>query len=158
MSFWTGTHWEPEAPAQPQPRPSRARHLIEAVTEGGLIALLVVGLVAGTTLAAKGGNGNRHSLATASMTFTATPDTLHSGDSFNVNGCGFDTSLGNVIVGFTGGSWGSPLDDAGCFTIDGIPALSGDTLPPGTYDVKASQKVHGRWKVVDKTTVTVVAG
>ncbi len=89
-------------------------------------------------------------------TLTATPSVLHAGDYFTVSGCGYDTSLGNVIVGFTGGSWGSPLDGSGCFTITGIPALSGDTLPPGTYPVTAYQYVHNKWTETGDTTVTVV--
>jgi hypothetical protein len=63
MSFWTGTHWEPESPAsKPPPRPSRTRHGLEALAEGTLVALLVVGLVAGTAFAGKGngrGGGNQ---------------------------------------------------------------------------------------------------
>ena len=89
-------------------------------------------------------------------TLTATPNVLHAGDYFTVTGCGYDTNLGNVIVGFTGGSWGSPLDGNGCFTIPGIPALSGDTLPPGTYEVSAYQYVHGKWTETGDTTVTVL--
>lgn len=98
-----------------------------------------------------GGGSGRYS-----GTLTASPNVLHAGDSFDVSGCGYDTSLGNVIVGFTGGSWGSALDGNGCFTIAGIPALSGDTLPPGTYEVTASQYVHDRWTETGDTTVTVV--
>lgn len=52
----------------------------------------------------------------------------------------------------------SCLDSAGCFTVTGIPALSGDTLPPGTYDVTAYQDVNGRWRAMASTTVTVVSG
>lgn len=89
-------------------------------------------------------------------TLTATPNVLHAGDYFTVAGCGYDTSLGNVIVGFTGGSWGSALDGSGCFTIAGIPALSGDTLPPGTYEVTANQYVSGKLTETGDTTVTVV--
>lgn len=89
-------------------------------------------------------------------TLVATPDVLHAGDYFDVTGCGYDTSLGNVKIGFTGGSWGSPLDDDGCFTIPDIPALSGDTLPPGVYEVSAYQKVRKRWRETGETTVTVV--
>ena len=70
---------------------------------------------------------------------------LHAGDYFTVSGCGYDTSLGNVVVGFTGGSWGSALDSNGCFTITGIPAPLGDTLPAGTYSVTASQYVRNKW-------------
>ena len=87
----------------------------------------------------------------------ATPNVLHAGDSFTVAGCGYSTELGNVIVGFTGGAWGSPLSAGGCFSIAGIPALSGDTLPAGTYEVTVSQEVRGRWKVTGETYVTVVS-
>ena len=50
MPYWTGTHWESDAPA-PKARPSRVRHILEVVAEGTLIAMLVAGLVAGTTFA-----------------------------------------------------------------------------------------------------------
>jgi hypothetical protein len=97
-----------------------------------------------------GGGGSRYG------TLTATPNVLHAGDYFTVSGCGYDTSLGNVVVGFTGGGWGSPLDSNGCFSIPDIPALSGDTLPAGTYEVSAYQYVHGKWTETGDTTVTVV--
>jgi hypothetical protein len=87
---------------------------------------------------------------------TASPSTLKAGDTFTVNGCGYDRALGNVIVGFTGGSWGSALDSRGCFSIAGIPALSGDTLAAGTYKVTAFQYVHKRLTETGETTVTVV--
>jgi hypothetical protein len=87
---------------------------------------------------------------------TATPNVLHAGDYFDVTGCGYDATYGNVIVSFTGGSWGSALDENGCFTIKGIPALSGDTLPAGTYEVSAYQHVRKRWTETGETTVTVV--
>ena len=99
------------------------------------------------------GNGNSNRSA---ATLVATPDVLQAGDVFDVSGCGYDLEYGNVIVGFTGGSWGSPLDSDGCFTISGIPALSGDTLPPGTYAVTAYQYVNGRLRATGETTVTVV--
>jgi hypothetical protein len=59
MSYWNGTHWVPEGPAaKPPPRPaSRTRHALEAVSEGALVALLIVGLMAGTTFAAGAGRG-----------------------------------------------------------------------------------------------------
>jgi hypothetical protein len=91
-----------------------------------------------------------------SGSLTATPNVLHAGDSFDVSGCGYDPADGNVIVGFVGGSWGSPLDSNGCFTIKGIPALSGDSLPAGTYDVSAYQSIGKRWAETGATTVTVV--
>jgi len=115
----------------------------------GLSALAVAAVVVpGTANAAKP--------ARYSGVLTATPNTLHAGDYFDVTGCGYDPALGNVIVSFTGGGWGSPLDENGCFTISDIPALSGDTLPSGTYEVQAKQLVRNRWVETGDTTVTVV--
>jgi hypothetical protein len=51
MSFWTGTHWEPEAPPPAPARPSKRRHAFEAITEGALLSLMIVALVAGTAFA-----------------------------------------------------------------------------------------------------------
>jgi hypothetical protein len=98
-----------------------------------------------------GGGENRYP-----ATLVASPNVVQAGDSFDVSGCGYDASLGNVVVGFTGGSWGSSLDSNGCFTISGIPALSGDTLPPGVYPVTANQYVSGELTKTGETTVTVV--
>ena len=93
---------------------------------------------------------------------TATPNVLHAGDYFDVKGCGYSTAMGNVILSFTAGGWGSPLSDPdgdgyGCFEIKGIPALSGDTLADGTYEVTASQFNGKRWVETGETTVTVVS-
>ena len=91
------------------------------------------------------------------MITTATPSVLHSGDYFTVTGCGYDTAKGNVVLGFTGGSWGSALDANGCFTVNDIPAMSGDTLPNGVYEVAAYQFDGKRWTETGDTTVTVVS-
>ena len=58
MTYWNGSGWEAERPAD-SPRPRRGRRLLGAATEAGLITLLMFGLIAGTTLAAKGGNGGK---------------------------------------------------------------------------------------------------
>jgi hypothetical protein len=87
---------------------------------------------------------------------SATPNVLHAGDNFTVSGCGYDTNLGNVIVGFTGGGWGAQLDGNQCFTVTGIPVLSGDTLSPGTCEVTAWQFVRDRCRITGETHVTVV--
>jgi len=50
MSYWTGTEWAAE-PVTPAKRPGRVRHAFEAVLEASLVALIVVGLFAGTTFA-----------------------------------------------------------------------------------------------------------
>jgi hypothetical protein len=114
-----------------------------------LTTVIALALVAAPSALAK-----KHNAYTGSL--TATPNVLHAGDYFDVHGCGYDTAMGNVIIGFTGGSWGSPLDENGCFTIPHIPALSGDTLPAGTYEVSAYQYNGRRWVETGETTVTVV--
>jgi hypothetical protein len=121
-----------------------------------LLALMVGGvlLTAGTA----GFAGAHQSQKAYPGTLSATPNILKAGDVFTVTGCGYNTAYGNVIIGFTGGSWGSSLDNEGCFTIAGIPALSGDTLDPGTYEVRAFQSVHNHWVETGETSVTVVAG
>jgi hypothetical protein len=120
-----------------------------------VVSVLLLGslLVAGTA----GYSGSKKG-SSYPGSLTAAPNVLRAGDHFDVSGCGYNTAYGNVIVGFTGGSWGSPLDSDGCFSIKGIPALSGDTLPAGTYEVRAFQYVHNRWVETGNTTVTVVAG
>jgi hypothetical protein len=120
-----------------------------------VVSVLLLGslLVAGTA-----GYAGSKKASTYPGSLSATPNVLKAGDSFDVSGCGYSTAYGNVIVGFTGGSWGSPLDSNGCFTIKGIPALSGDTLPAGTYEVRALQYVRNRWVETGETTVTVIAG
>ncbi len=142
------------------------RHITMIVA---VLALAVAApAIAGKGGTPNGGNGNGGDNSGASGggsggggsytgTLTATPNVLQAGDTFTVSGCGYDTSLGNVVVGFTGGGWGSPLDSSGCFTVTGIPALSGDTLAPGTYPVTAYQYVHNKWTETGGTTVTVVA-
>jgi hypothetical protein len=122
------------------------------------IALAALLALAVTVFATTGSAApGKHSSSSYPGNLTATPNVLKAGDTFTVSGCGYDTSLGNVVVGFTGGSWGSALDANGCFTISGIPALSGDTLPAGTYEVTASQYVHNKWTETGDTTVTVVS-
>lgn len=57
MSFWNGTSWVQEGPATAVRARSRSRRFMSAAAEASLITMLTFGLVAGTTLAAKGGNG-----------------------------------------------------------------------------------------------------
>lgn len=140
---------------------SGLRHTVGALFEAFMVAAVVAALVFGfAVVSGRSPLGATGTLAANSArysgTLTATPSSLSAGDYFMVSGCGYSTALGNVIVSFTGGSWGSPLDSNGCFTIADIPALSGDTLPAGTYPVTASQLLHNKWAVTGTTTVTVV--
>ena len=89
-------------------------------------------------------------------TLRADPSTVQAGDSFTVAGCGYDRDAGNVVVSFAGGSWGSALDSDGCFSIAGIPALSGDSLAAGRYEIRALQKIGKRWRETGDTVLTVV--
>jgi hypothetical protein len=57
MAYWNGTSWVPETAAGPPARRTHRRRLLGATTEASLIVLLAFGLIAGTTFAAKGGNG-----------------------------------------------------------------------------------------------------
>lgn len=74
---------------------------------------------------------------------TLSPSTVAAGEQFTVQGSGFDPNFGNVVLGFTGGSWGSAINADGTFEVTGIPALSGDTLPDGEYPVNAYQNTKG---------------
>jgi hypothetical protein len=56
MTYWDGNRWIPDEPAAPR-RGGVRRRLLGASTEAALITLLMFGLIAGTALAAKGGNG-----------------------------------------------------------------------------------------------------
>jgi hypothetical protein len=58
MTYWNGDRWIPDEPTTPTAARSPAgRRLLGASTEAALITLLMFGLIAGTTIAAKGGNG-----------------------------------------------------------------------------------------------------
>ena len=60
MALWDGERWIDQRPPEPR-RASRARQLFvhssQVALEGALVALLIVGLIAGTAFAGKGGGG-----------------------------------------------------------------------------------------------------
>jgi hypothetical protein len=83
-----------------------------------VVAIVALALAA-PALSGKGGNGNGSGDGSwnggggrYSGTLTATPDVLRAGESFDVRGCGYETDLGNVVVGFTGGARRSTRTDA----------------------------------------------
>ncbi len=94
-------------------------HAAEAVLEGALIAILVVGLVAGTAFAAKGGGGG-HNAGATSATVTVSPNPVDVGVEYTIAGCGYKTgtpldvklytSTATVVL-MTGG------DASGCFSV-----------------------------------------
>jgi hypothetical protein len=85
MPFWTGTEWAAEPSVAPEGQ-RRLRHALEAALEGTLVALVIVGILAGTTLA---------STKTASSVWIEGSSTLRAssgltfGDAFTV---GYSTS------------------------------------------------------------------
>ena len=72
MAYWNGTRWGSTEVAPISPRPSRIRHVLEAVVEGGLVSLLVVALVAGTAFAGRGGGSLTASISLGSGARSAT--------------------------------------------------------------------------------------
>ncbi len=70
MAFWDGSQWVAETPDRvaSKPRHRIIGHVLGAVAEGGMIALLSVGLIAGTAFAAQGGNGKLHGASSATLT------------------------------------------------------------------------------------------
>ena len=74
MSFWDGRRWADDVAANTAPASNRVRRrLLGATAEAGLITLLIFGLIAGTTLAAKGGGGGRDA-GSLSLVVLAPPD------------------------------------------------------------------------------------
>jgi len=123
-----------------------------------LLFVLVFGAVGGYAVwksLAASSNANGYGTSKYSPTITVSANPVHAGDYFDVTGCGYNPAYGNAIIGFTGGGWGGVLDSNNCFKVTQIPALSGDTLPAGTYPVTASQYIKGKLTKVAQTTITV---
>jgi hypothetical protein len=167
MSFWTGTNWEQADAAPPSvARATRRRHVLEALAEGTLVALLVAGLIGGTTFAAKGGNGGSPtlyvSMAAAAKTSTSSPGSL------TVGGTGFIPSSGGqqviLWVGYPD-DYCSP-DYSVCHGFYAYPTVKDDgsfdvtyqdvLMQSGTGVVKAFQysAQTDKWRTVDKVTYT----
>src|SRR5437867_13163663 len=71
-------------------------HSAQAIAEGALISLLVVGLMAGSAFAAKGGNastgGGGHKgggTTTSSATVAVDPNVVGVGAYYTISGCGY---------------------------------------------------------------------
>jgi len=132
-----------------------------------LIIAVVALALAAPAFSGKGGNPNGGNNAGGGAgsggsgggsytgSLTATPNVLRAGDYFDVSGCGYDMGLGNVVVSFLGAASGSPLGPGGCFSGVTLPAMNGDTLAPGTYEVRALQFVRNKWTETGETTITV---
>ena len=125
-------------------------HSAQAVLEGAIIATLVVGLMAGTTFAAKGGRHGGGS-TTSSATVAVSPNVVGVGVSYTVSGCGYKSgapldiklySATATLVLFTGG------DTAGCFS------MTNKTWDASSIRVEAWQYT-GSWALMANTSFTV---
>jgi hypothetical protein len=165
MAFWTGTHWEPPAPMRKAlPRPSRTRHVAGAVSEGALIALLVVGLIAGSAAAA----GRKSSEPTLSVSTSSARTIDSGGGALTVRGNSFTPSSGGQVLslwvgypddycapdrsvchGFYAHPW---VNDDGSFDVTYADVL----MQSGTGVVKAIQyNVRtDKWRTVAKENYT----
>ena len=141
MTFWNGTRWVPDGPADSaNGGMHRGRRLLGATAEALLIASLTFGLIAGTTLAAKGGNGggngnggNPHAASVAGSC---------SVDGTTVSGTGLPTDeVLNFMVTDASGTWGWVLGFSGDGRwTESVPPRSG----PTTYEfVSRTWGPHG---------------
>lgn len=75
MSYWDGSRWVAGAVAPTTPR-RRPHRIFGAAAEAGLITLLMFGLIAGTTFAAKGGQRGGGSTPTGTCDVAPSPVTV----------------------------------------------------------------------------------
>jgi hypothetical protein len=106
-------------------------HSLQAVVEGALISLLVVGLMAGSAFAAKGGNGGHHKPGpvTGTATLAVSPNPVPAYSTFQISGCGYTPSAGvqfNLYAPGVTAVWGGIADSSGClFNAEGWANASG---------------------------------
>ena len=131
------------------------KHTSQAVLEGALIAALVVGLVAGTAFAAKGGGGTGGhgkpggSGWTATATLVVSPDPAAAYSDFKYSGCGYTPNAGvqfNLYAPGVTHIWAQTADSAGCIT--GFSWASA----PGSARLDA---LEGSTTLVARTTFTI---
>lgn len=103
-------------------------HTAQAVAESAMIALLVIGLAAGTTFAAKGGGGGtggggggHHGGGGTAPTATVvvSPNPVPAYSTFQIAGCGYTPGAGvqfNLYAPGVTAVWGGMVDGAGCLT------------------------------------------
>jgi len=103
MTDWDGTRWISADPSHARaPRRGIRRRLLGAGTEAAIITLLLFGLIAGTTLAARGG-GNQ---------LTAPTSCVVEGNTVSATGLPTDQVI-NFMVTDAHGTWGWALGFAG---------------------------------------------
>jgi hypothetical protein len=155
MSYWDGTQWVADAPAEAaiRARPSRVRHVMGAVAEGGLIALLSFGLIAGTTFAAKGGHVTTHG---GSSTSISVPDGTFGGTTTATVGSPgmsvYDACSQNGIV--VSQQW-VPTDGAGQAVLQLGPTMMWTGGSATCIAQVGTWSSKGRWVVQGSTTFNV---
>jgi hypothetical protein len=130
-------------------------HSAQAIAEGALIALLVVGLMASTAFAAKptAGTGSHGHKGGGGTTGTATlvvsPDPVPANSDFQYSGCGYTPDVGiqfNLYAPGVTHIWAQTADNAGCVT--GFSWASA----PGSARLDA---LEGSTTLVASTTFTI---
>ncbi len=115
-------------------------HSAQAVLEGALISLLVVGLIAGSAFAAKGGSAACHgkrcsSGGSGTAALVVSPNPVPAYSAFQIAGCGYTPSVGIKFVQYASdatGVFGGMTDSAGCL----VNAV-GWANAPGTVRLEA---------------------
>jgi hypothetical protein len=127
MEFWDGKRWIDQPTRGPR-EASKARrvfgHSWQALLEGALISLLVVGLMAGTAFAGKGGQSTgggkgHHAGGTLTATVRVSPNPVPANSEFSISGCGYLPSKGVQFNFYAPGGtavWGGIADANGCLT------------------------------------------
>ena len=130
-------------------------HSAQAIAEGALIALLVVGLMAGTAFAGKapagtGGHGHKGGGgSTGTATLVVSPNPVPSYSDFQYSGCGYTPGGGvqfNLYAPGVTHIWAQTADSAGC--ISGFSWASA----PGSARLDA---LAGSTTLVASTTFTI---
>jgi hypothetical protein len=130
-------------------------HSALAVVEGALIALLVVGMMAGTTFAAKntaGGHGKPGGGGSAgTATLVVSPNPVSTSSNFLVSGCGYTPGGGVQLNLYAPGStsvWAVTANGSGC-----LP--TGYGWAPGTPGGARLDALQGSVTLVASTTFTI---
>jgi hypothetical protein len=132
-------------------------HSAQAVIEGALVSLLVVGLMAGTAFAAKpaAGTGGHTGGGGASVAFQSTDGSFTAGSEYTVVASGFPAKTW-VSVGahYDTTYWGSAVTDSSGTARIVFTALSAGQI----YHEAYQQGNNGRMRFMTSGTLTVATG
>jgi hypothetical protein len=132
-------------------------HSTQALIEGALISLLVVGLMAGTAFASKptssgsGGHKGGGGGSAGTATLVVSPNPVATNSDFRVSGCGYKPSAGvqlNLYAPGTTSVWAVTADSAGCLPL-------GYGWAPGTAGTATLKALEGSVTVVASTTFQI---